>query len=432
MPHKRKSKNDEPSKQASKKFKKELYRQPTTEELNQMRETENLFNSNLFRLQLKELLSEIQVKEKYKNQFQLWYDKFTRFLKKLPQYDEVIVSEMHKRKKLRKPDFECDQDVNLHFLRPTSCKIVGLHAVNAAVGSTLTVDVNIEMSKKCLYEKDGLNNRYLVKRYYYLLYVAEEMEKANICSKVSLCHFIDFNAVPVLKVQPGTSTHIIIKLSAVPPEDYFRDNRFLPNKNNLKMVFNQKNTIIDEDLAKSGTSHYNSLLLQNIRSNKNNTFIYNMLQDFQSAREGLQLLIVWLKQRQLYDVLGIGDEFLVQLLAYLLNERYINKHTSSYQIVRSVWLFISKSDWQNEPISICKDVKSDTFSLFKEYFDVIFLDSSGCYNITSFLTLDVYSKLKHEAKLAVQYLDGNVTNNFFDCLFIKNLPFILQYDTVLK
>lgn len=424
-PSKRKLKNEH-SKQKSKKLKKELYKQPTTAELNEMRETENLFNSNLFRLQIKELLTEIQVKDKYKNQFKSWYDKFINFLKKLPECNDVKVSELHERTKFRQFDIKCDQDLNFRFLRPTSYKIVGLYALNAAIGSCLDVDINIEMPKNCFYGKDYLNYRYFTKRYYYLLHLASEMEKAKLCSKMSLCYFIDFNAMPVLKIQPNTSTHVNIKINVVPPEDYFKDSRFLPNKNNLKMIFNSEND------NESGTSHYNSMLIQNIRANKNHAFVCNMLQNVQSAIEGLQLLIVWLKQRQLYDIVGVNYEFVLQLLAYLLSERYINKHTSSYQIVRSVWLFLSNSDWQNKPISICKNVKDDTFSLFREYFDVIFLDSSGCYNLTAFLSLDVYLKLKYEAKLAISYLDGTIMNNSFDCLFMKNMPFALQYDAVLR
>lgn len=409
-----------------------MYRQPTTEEVNRMRETENLFNNNLFVLQLKELLSEVQVKDKYKKSFQTWFDKFSRFLKKLPERAEMTASEFNKKMKLRKPDFKCDRDVNIHFLKPSSFKIVGMHALNLAVGPTLNVDINIEMPKKSIYEKDYLNYRYLTKRYYYLVYIAAEMEKANICSEILLCYSHDFNAMPMLKIQPDTSTHITVKLSVVPPDGYFKDSRFLPNKNNLRITSDDEDGALkEEDLNKPATYYHNSLLLQNIRANQTYSFIQDLLQGFESATEGLQLLIVWLKQRQLYDVPGINDNFLLQLLAYLINQRSINKHTSSYQVLRSIWLFISRSDWSNEPISICKDVKSDTYALFKECFDVVFLDNSGCYNITSFLSLDVYSKLRYESKLAVQCLDGNVLNSF-NSLFMKNLPFVLQYDSVLK
>lgn len=61
-----------------KKMKKDndLYKPPTVEELNQLRETETLFHSNLFRLQIEEVLTEVKPKDKYKKQFDLWFKKF--------------------------------------------------------------------------------------------------------------------------------------------------------------------------------------------------------------------------------------------------------------------------------------------------------------------------------------------------------------------
>lgn len=350
----------------------------------------------------------------------------------LPELKELSVSELcdNAERKIKKwnfvsakhrPNFKCDQDVSLHFLKPASCTVGGLHALNSCIGPTLNVDIFIEMQRKCFYEKDYLNNRYLMKRYYYLLYLGKEIQRANICSNISLSHFIDFDSMPVLKLVPDESPHISVKINVVPPDNFFKDSRFLPNKDNLKTP--------EEKMGKEGTPHYNAMLLQNIRAKANHLQVLNALQDFQNVRDGLKLLIIWLKQRQLYDVVGITDEFLLQLLAYLINRRHINKHMSSYQVVRNIWLFISKSDWKNEPISACKDVKADTFSLFKEYFDVIFLDESGCYNVTAFLNHELYLKLKHEATLAVQCLDEK---NSFDCLFMRKLPFPLQYDVILR
>ena len=59
-----------------KKSKKDLYKQPTAEELNQLRETENLFHSNLFRLQIEEIINAVRIKTKYKKLFGTWFDNF--------------------------------------------------------------------------------------------------------------------------------------------------------------------------------------------------------------------------------------------------------------------------------------------------------------------------------------------------------------------
>lgn len=84
--------NDSPSKKKAK-FGRDLYKQPTVEELNELRETENLFQSNLIRLQIEELLNSVKIKEKYKNLFiKSWFDVFVKQLKNIECNEKFEVS----------------------------------------------------------------------------------------------------------------------------------------------------------------------------------------------------------------------------------------------------------------------------------------------------------------------------------------------------
>lgn len=79
---KRKVVTNDTSTKKKPKFKKDLYKQPTVEELNELRETENLFQSNLMRLQIEELLNSVKIKEKYKSLFiKSWFEPFVKQLK---------------------------------------------------------------------------------------------------------------------------------------------------------------------------------------------------------------------------------------------------------------------------------------------------------------------------------------------------------------
>ena len=49
---------------------KDLYKVPTNEELSQLRETENLYHSSLFRMQVREV---VNYKTNYSSSFYLWY-----------------------------------------------------------------------------------------------------------------------------------------------------------------------------------------------------------------------------------------------------------------------------------------------------------------------------------------------------------------------
>jgi len=75
-----------------KKFENSLYKQPTVEELSQLRETENLFHSNLFRLQIEEVLNEVRLKDKYKALFEIWFKKLKAVIESIKETEEVPVS----------------------------------------------------------------------------------------------------------------------------------------------------------------------------------------------------------------------------------------------------------------------------------------------------------------------------------------------------
>lgn len=53
---------------------------PTAEELNKLRETENLFLSNMFRLQIDEMLKEVKPKQSTLDKIKEWFDKLTIIL----------------------------------------------------------------------------------------------------------------------------------------------------------------------------------------------------------------------------------------------------------------------------------------------------------------------------------------------------------------
>lgn len=53
---------------------------PTAEEMNRLRETENIFHSNLFRLQIEEMLKEIKMSERTYNKILLWIEELKEFL----------------------------------------------------------------------------------------------------------------------------------------------------------------------------------------------------------------------------------------------------------------------------------------------------------------------------------------------------------------
>lgn len=71
---------EEPRQKKRKKSEIKKAKPPTAEEISHLRETENVFHSNLFRLQIEEMLREIKLKESTYNQISAWIDKLKDFL----------------------------------------------------------------------------------------------------------------------------------------------------------------------------------------------------------------------------------------------------------------------------------------------------------------------------------------------------------------
>ena len=74
-----------------KKLNNDLYKAPTVEEINQLKETESLFHSNLFRFQIEEILSEVKLKDKYKKLFQSWFPKLKEQIESIEETEEYKV-----------------------------------------------------------------------------------------------------------------------------------------------------------------------------------------------------------------------------------------------------------------------------------------------------------------------------------------------------
>jgi hypothetical protein len=115
-------------------------------------------------------------------------------------------------------------------------------------------------------------------------------------------------------------------------------------------------------------------------------------------------------------------------VAYLAQKNKINSMMSSYQIIRIVFVSLSQMDWCSAGISFNPDANVKDWHL---QFDVVFLDSTGKLNFTSNMSKFTFSRVKFEAKLALEILNSsNVTG--FQSLFITKVPFLMNFDNILQ
>ncbi|XP_065166776.1 nucleolar protein 6-like [Atheta coriaria] len=425
-----------------KKSKSELYKQPTAEEMNKLRETENLFNSNIFRLQINELLEEIKLKPKYQTQFDLWFTEFQKKLLNIPEFTEINLNNLQisKKKKLdEKQKFinyaasldkvPCSQDVSMKFMKPKSIVLHGSLKNIPSEKAKFIANLMITMNKSMFFEKDYLNNKYALKKQFYMAYIENYIKNFDCIKQIKVANYLHNNHLPYLEVVPAECDQMLINIFIVPEIDTFKPIRFMPNKNNLKQLsYDDFPDFEIESFSEVGTFFYNSIMLFDCTLETNESFI-KCLNSHENITDAIKLIVIWLRQRDLNsDYRCFTDDLVVYVLAYLFSKKKVNKLMSSYQVVRIFWSFIANLK-DDEKLSIAVDVKPNNLLLFEGEF--VLLDSTGCFNVGAFLDGNVYMKVKAEAKKAIESLDSNRFNSFSH-LFTTKMPVGLQYDAILK
>jgi len=153
-------------------------------------------------------------------------------------------------------------------------------------------------------------------------------------------------------------------------------------------------------------------------------------------KDAVALIKVWLHQRELDKGAGCCGGFLVStFVAYLLSVRKINKHMSSYQILRVFLQFLGSTDWTKDGIVMTNVEREDTNvpskADFHSTFDVVFVDPSGHLNLCAGMTAAQYRRLQHEAKLSMEFLDSRFLDGF-EVLFMKPVPFAQTFHQFLQ
>ncbi|EFN61369.1 Nucleolar protein 6 [Camponotus floridanus] len=415
-----------------KKFKNDLYKQPTVEELNQLRETENLFHSNLFRLQIEEVLSEVKLKTKYKALFEIWFKKLKATIESIEETEEIPLVNNNLSDKLSVfipvPHVPEDTRGVFKFLKPSNISVIGSYNSGCIFGPTVTVDVMVEMPVGLFRKQDYQNYIYFRKKATYLAFITSIIGSDLAESK----NFIGDNLRPSLKLRPSGKLNkkVDVVLHVSVQESSFKLNRFLPEKNNVRPAWYFEKSL--EDASLLPTPHYNSLVLHDLIMSSINSKVAQVIKEYPNLRDGIILLKIWLHQRELnkgYD--GFTGHIITMFVIYLLRIRKLNTFMSSYQIVRNVWIGLAQGNWCKDGITMCED-KDDQkqVSHYHNYYDCVFLDSTGYHNFAANLSKDTFSWVQREAELCLNHLD-NIHVDSFQALFMRSVPFHKAFDQIL-
>ncbi|XP_033750343.1 nucleolar protein 6-like [Pecten maximus] len=425
---------------ATKISKKSLFKPPSNDELNHLKETENLYHSSLFRMQITELLSEVTLKAKRRRQIEKVFTTVKDMLLDLPKGKphELMDQDWLPKKFVKVPIYQSPETVKgrFQFFPPTEVKMVGSFLSRTCVKPGVNLDISVTMPIECLQSKDHLNQRYLRKRALYLAVLAKHLRKKEEVEdlKFTYHHGSHYKPILILQVKGDTGRPVTIHLHVIAEEGMFKLHRFHVNKNNVRKQWYHGQAEDVEEGDQPATPLYNMSVLGDLTLTRNTDHLTTMLGDSQGIREGIHLLKVWLHQRELsMGYGGFSGYILSMYVAYLLSKRRLNNMMSSYQVFRNTLLNLSKSDWTTQGITFCEndlDSQRPLLSDFLETFDVVFVDVTGYFNICACMNKSCYNRVRHEAGQAMLMLEDHSLDSF-SLFFMTPLPFLRTFDNVL-
>lgn len=344
-----------------------------------------------------------------------------------------------------------DEDYPTHFkfLQPKQVKIVGGFQTSTAIKKISCVDIAVCMPAKCLDKSDIKNHKYHTKRALYLAQLASILsryETGNSSSPV-LIQKMDFRYYqgdflkPVLlltpkdhKLRETTVFQIFVypelecplKLSMLSPSHgnvsprwFFKNYQFAETPEGELEKFLQS----DSDVCP--TPFYNASILFDLEIISNSDIVTQHIKPYQSLREALLLLKIWLFQRDLHLHFSFA---LSMYLAHLQANQIVHQNMSSYQVFKQVIKSLANLDLTVQGLSFYHDSAKEIAS-FSPHFPVVFSSPSGKLNLCYNITKDFYDRLKHEID-CTQKLIAKSSADTFEYLFLRKVDFATKFDVL--
>lgn len=304
-----------------------------------------MFNSNLFRLQVDEIIEEVKVKEKTEKRFLQFFTEIKTHLLSLPEDGtEYDLSEqtLSKKLKLKLPvsgqlsKTKCI----FKFHKFSNVEIVGSYALGCAINSKLRVDLQITVPNETYTKNDSINYRYHKKRAAYLACIAAHLSKLESIEELQYSYINGSETKPVLDFKPTgkLGNNLSVRINLTCEIDAYKLHRFSPERNNLREAWLFNDNSENNTEVGPPTPHYNSSVLADLTASVNQEFLNEILQKSENLKQAVTLLKIWLRQRNL----KVSGHVVALLVAYFVQTKRVNNIMSSYQIVRNIWIALSK------------------------------------------------------------------------------------------
>lgn len=96
-------------------------------------------------------------------------------------------------------------------------------------------------------------------------------------------------------------------------------------------------------------------------------------------------------------------------------------------LIMHIFLLVQVS-WSETGITMNQNKDSEKMILnYKKYYDCVFLDHTGYYNIVGYMSKATFSWIQREATLCLNHLDSAHADSF-QSLFMRKVPFYRAFD----
>lgn len=431
-------------------------KQITAQEVQIARETAELFKSNIFKLQIDELVSEVKIKEAHVSRIEKVLHRLHACILQIPGTDSLSLEEAEKllnpkRVTIPFPDPKPTKtNYKFGYSPPEDVSLVGSFGLKTGIAQLngMSIDISLTMPKKLFQPKDYLNYRALYKRAFYIAYMAENLinltKKNNLPVKISYCYLNDDVLCPVLKLESIKTdnkddlsfhkTKFSINLIAAFPFGIFDAKKLLPDKNCIRVQ--------SDTTELPPTPYYNSSVLSLTTYDYYLKFLYASKKSADAFKDACTLGRLWLHQRGMGSSInkgGFGHFEFAMVMAALLNgggtsgNKILLHGFSSYQLFKGTVKYLATMDLEKGYVSFSSEIGdslSCKYNVDAGFNTPTLFDKSAKLNILWKMSNSSYQTLRLQA-ISTYNLLNDVVYDRFDPILLRKIGLnCMKYDLV--
>ncbi|EMD00335.1 hypothetical protein BAUCODRAFT_102852 [Baudoinia panamericana UAMH 10762] len=403
--------------------------------------------SNMFRLQVDELLQQIRPRrgkredaaEKALHALKAALDESTA--KPALSIDEAERELLRNKIAIpfpqpRPPD---DAKYKLEFAKPANVNVVGSYAMQTISRSRddLVIDMTVAMPSSLFHEKDYLNYRYFYKRAYYLACLASTLREAATPCNV---RFDDFHGDPLKPILVISKSVKSIVSEELKPSPKWRIN-IIPCTDSVvfpaEKLTSEKNCVRPTHNAKpEPTPFYNSSLRADMLMLSYLRLLHGAETSCAAFKDACLLGSTWLRQRGFGSHIaggGFGHFEWATFVALLLQgggpngKSILSEGYSSYQLFKGTLQVLAVRDLGKQPIV----VGSGTFKSVANGSPMLW-DSARVHNVLYKVAPWGYARLRQDAKTTIAMLGDQLFDGFDATFVLRTDDALMRFDCVVS